>query len=80
MFLGSVTSPSIAVKLPESAMHALTVPGAKPTGYGLGRAGWCTIPVGTEEAPLDLLIDWTEESYRTIAPKRLVRQLDDIVG
>lgn len=77
VFLGSTNSPSIAVKLPESAMHALTIPGACPTGYGLGRAGWCTIPVGTDDAPLDLLVDWIEESYRTVAPKRLSRQLDE---
>jgi hypothetical protein len=29
------------------------------------------------DAPLDLLLGWIEESYRTVAPKRLVQQLDE---
>lgn len=76
VFFGSGASPGISVKLPESADHALSVPGATPTSYGLGKHGWCSVPVGTAEAPLDLLLDWVEESYRTIAPKTLVSELD----
>jgi hypothetical protein len=34
------------------------------------------VPVGTDDAPIDLLLDWIEESYRTIAPKKLVQELD----
>ncbi|MFV0306426.1 MAG: MmcQ/YjbR family DNA-binding protein [Desertimonas sp.] len=77
VFLGSVASPSMAVKLPDSADHALSVAGAAPTGYGLGRHGWCTVPLDGGDVPLDLLIDWIEESYRTVAPKKLVRRLDE---
>jgi predicted DNA-binding protein (MmcQ/YjbR family) len=76
VFFGSGESPGISVKLPASADHALSVPGAAPTSYGLGRHGWCSIPVGTDDAPVDLLLDWIEESYRTIAPKQLVAELD----
>ena len=76
VFFGSGDSPGISVKLPESAGHALSVPGAAPTAYGLGRHGWCSVPVGTDDAPIDLLLDWIEESYRTIAPKKLVQELD----
>jgi hypothetical protein len=36
-----------------------------------------TIPPGAPGAPgAELLCDWVEESYRTVAPKRLVAQLD----
>ena len=28
------------------------------------------------DAPIELLLDWVEESYRTIAPKKLVAELD----
>ena len=35
-----------------------------------------TVPVGSVDAPDELLCDWIEESYRTIAPKRLVAELD----
>ena len=77
LFLGSGGSATIAVKLPESAAHALSVPSATPTSYALGRHGWCTIPVGTGDAPLDLVLDWVEESYRAVATKKLIKQLDD---
>ena len=76
VFFGSEDSPTIAVKLPDSADHALATPGAAPTSYGLGKHGWVTVPVGQPEAPPDLLQDWIEESYRAIAAKRLVAELD----
>jgi predicted DNA-binding protein (MmcQ/YjbR family) len=66
----------MTVKLDESHDQALAVPGAEPTGYGLGRAGWVTIPFRDTTPPLDVLRDWVEESYRRIAPKRLVAELD----
>ena len=79
VFFGSGEPAAISVKLPESAAHALTIDGAVPTSYGLGKHGWVTVPVGGSGAPSDmaeLLEDWIEESYRTIAPKRLVADLD----
>jgi predicted DNA-binding protein (MmcQ/YjbR family) len=78
VFLGPDTgSPRLmTVKLVESHGHALSIDGAKPTGYGLGRAGWVNVPLRAEGVTLDLLRDWVEESYRIIAPKRLVAELD----
>ncbi len=73
VFLGS-TNASITVKLVESHAHALSVEGAEPTGYGLGKAGWVTMPVS--DIPIATLRDWVEESYRIVAPKRLVAGLD----
>jgi predicted DNA-binding protein (MmcQ/YjbR family) len=66
--------PMITVKLVESHGHALSVEGARPTGYGLGASGWVTVPVG--DVPLATLRDWVEESYRIVAPKRVVAALD----
>jgi predicted DNA-binding protein (MmcQ/YjbR family) len=66
----------IAVKLDDSHEQALMVPGAAPTGYGLGRAGWVTVPFGERTPPLAVLKDWVEESYRRVAPNRLVAELD----
>ncbi|MGW6731709.1 MmcQ/YjbR family DNA-binding protein [Streptomyces sp. NPDC055013] len=69
----------VTVKLKgESAhAHALTCPGAEPAGYGLGKAGWVSIPLEQKGAPAaELLCDWVEESYRVIAPKRLIADLD----
>ncbi|WP_031507891.1 MmcQ/YjbR family DNA-binding protein [Streptomyces megasporus] len=85
LFLGHLVAgrgdspPTVTVKLadPQAHAHALSAPGAMPTGYGLGRAGWVTVPLGEPGAPgAEPLCDWVEESYRTIAPKRLVAQLD----
>jgi predicted DNA-binding protein (MmcQ/YjbR family) len=79
VFLGSEESPtwpSMSVKLRESHDQALAVPGAEPTGYGLGRSGWVTIPFRTKLPPLGVLTDLVEESYRLVAPKRLAASLD----
>ena len=64
------------VKLDESNGHALSIDGAEPTGYGLGRSGWVTVPLRAPGVSLDLLRDWVEESYRIVAPRRLVAELD----
>ncbi len=78
VFFGSGDEAMISVKLPESADHALSLPGSRPTSYGLGRHGWVTVSV--VETPVELLRDWVEESYRTIATKRLVAELDARTG
>ncbi|MFE6332343.1 MmcQ/YjbR family DNA-binding protein [Streptomyces sp. NPDC057806] len=82
VFLGSDDGShplGVTVKLKDEAAHAhaLTCPGAEPAGYGLGRSGWVSIPLEPKGAPAaELLCDWVEESYRTIAPKRLTAELD----
>ena len=77
VFFGSGEQPAISVKLPDSADHALATPGAVPTSYGLGRHGWVTVPTKGKGAPTrGVLEDWVEESFRTIAPRKLVAELD----
>jgi predicted DNA-binding protein (MmcQ/YjbR family) len=66
----------ITVKLWESHGHATAIYGAEPTGYGLERSEWVNVPVREEGVTLELLSDWIEESYRIVAPKRLVAELD----
>jgi hypothetical protein len=67
----------LSVKLPSSGMVALSLSFARPTGYGLGRAGWVSAEFGPkEDIPLPMLRDWIAESYRAVAPKTLVRQLE----
>jgi predicted DNA-binding protein (MmcQ/YjbR family) len=68
----------ITVKLDESHEQALDLEGAAPAGYGLGKSGWVTLPVTS--APVGVLSDFVEESYRRIAPKRLVAMLDKSRG
>ena len=76
VFLGSSTSRQISVKLDESHAHALSIEGAAETGYGLGKAGWVTVPLRGRDIGVQLLREWVEESYRIVAPKRLVAELD----
>ncbi|GLX95294.1 MmcQ/YjbR family DNA-binding protein [Herbidospora sp. NBRC 101105] len=63
------------VKLVVAHGHALSVPGAIPSRYGLGRAGWVTVPYASDLPEFDVLQDWVEESYRLVAPKRLGKLL-----
>jgi predicted DNA-binding protein (MmcQ/YjbR family) len=64
---------SLSMKLPDSGVAALMFPFAEPTGYGLGKSGWVTARFGPKDRPpLDLLKAWIDESWRAIAPKKLV--------
>jgi predicted DNA-binding protein (MmcQ/YjbR family) len=74
VFFGQEGSGRLTVKLDESHGHALALDGAEPTGYGLGPSGWVTVPL--EAASFEVLKDFVEESYRLVAPKRLVAELD----
>jgi predicted DNA-binding protein (MmcQ/YjbR family) len=68
---------SLSAKLPSSAGVALKLPFASPTEYGLGRSGWVTARFPrTVHPPLEVLKLWIDESYRALAPKRLVAELE----
>lgn len=69
---------SISCKLTVSRDAVLQEPFAQPTGYGLGKSGWVTMKFGaSDEPPLDLLKRCVLESYRAVAPKRLLRELEE---
>ena len=69
--------PGITVKLPESREHALSYEGSLLPGYGLGKHGWVTVYLdGVPAGEHDVLLDFVEESYRTVATKTLVKRLD----
>jgi predicted DNA-binding protein (MmcQ/YjbR family) len=68
---------SLSVKLPHSNSAALMLPFCEPTGYGLGKSGWVSARFGARDTPpLEMLRQWLDESYRAVAPKKLVAQLD----
>ena len=75
-FNGDPARDRITVKLDESYGHALAIEDAAPSGYGLGKSGWVTIPVDAGGLDHALLCEWVEESYRIVAPKRLVAELE----
>jgi predicted DNA-binding protein (MmcQ/YjbR family) len=67
---------NFSVKLPQSRDIALMLPFATPTGYGLGKSGWVSATFDADSSPpVDMLLDWVDESYRAIAPKRLIAQI-----
>lgn len=71
----------LSVKLPHSNAAALMLPFASPTGYGLGKSGWVSAQFPKRvKPPMEMLRQWIDESYRAIAPKKLVAQLRAAAG
>ena len=79
LFLGGKDDDlSLSVKLPSSGLIALGLPFASPTGYGLAKSGWVTARFGPKDKPpLEVLRAWIDESYRAVAPKKLVAALGE---
>jgi predicted DNA-binding protein (MmcQ/YjbR family) len=79
IFLGQPAKElSFSLKLPHSGDAALVLPFTEPTHYGLGKAGWVTASFAQgDDVPEGLLLEWLDESYRAVAPKKLVKQLDE---
>ena len=73
---GSGDHLSIGVKLPESGEGVLMMEHVKKMGYNLGKSGWihASFPASAP-VPIDLIEDWIDESYRAIAPKKLIVQI-----
>jgi predicted DNA-binding protein (MmcQ/YjbR family) len=67
---------SFSVKLDGSRDLALALPGSEPTHYGLGKKGWVTVRP-TSRISLDVLYFLIDESFRVIAPKKIVAQLPE---
>ncbi|MCU1675589.1 MAG: dGTPase [Frankiales bacterium] len=68
--------PIVGMKLAESHEDALAMHGVTKTTYGLGKSGWVTVELTTGHPPVEVLLDWAEESYRLIAAKKLIKELD----
>jgi predicted DNA-binding protein (MmcQ/YjbR family) len=79
-FFGVEGHVKMHLKLPHSADAALGVPGAAPTGYGLGKAGWVSIPLDGELPPVEILREWIDESYRAVATKKRIKELDELAS
>jgi predicted DNA-binding protein (MmcQ/YjbR family) len=66
----------LSVKLPHSGAAALTLPWCEPTRYGLGKSGWVSASFANDrDVPMPVIAHWLDESYRAVAPKRLVATL-----
>lgn len=75
VFFGVQEDFGLCVKLPESGPEALAEPFAEPAGYGLGKSGWVVLKLDKSKVPPGQLLDWIEESYRAVAPKKLAARL-----
>jgi predicted DNA-binding protein (MmcQ/YjbR family) len=74
LFLGgNPDALSLSMKLPFRREEALLAKNASPTAYGLGKAGWVTFtfPLSKGTAALPKLLDYLDESWRAVAPKKL---------
>jgi len=67
---------TISCKLKNTSEEALLLPFSTPTAYGLGRWSWVTATISDGDIPLDLFKEWIDESYRSQAPKKLLKLLD----
>jgi len=81
VFFGGAAGPpdelSMTVKLPISYEMALTLPYVSRAGHGLWKGGWAAIRHGDGDAiDVDTLKAWIVQSYRAVAPKKLVKVYD----
>lgn len=85
LFINGAIAPedgvSLSVKLPRTGADLLEMPFAEPTAYGMGKHGWVSLLLMRDDhTPLELLEAWIDESYRAVAPKRRVAELDALRG
>ena len=67
----------IMVKLDTSLQQVIELQQKHPKNYTIGKHGWVTIVIDGEGAPTFATIKkWIDESYRLLAPKKLVATLD----
>lgn len=69
------------LRLPHSQDAAMALPFVEPMGYGMAKWGWvgASFKKG-QDVPVKMLLEWLEESYRKVAPKKLAAQLGGAPG
>ncbi len=66
----------VGLKLKQSNVHVLEESWAVAMGYGMGKHGWVSMTFGRDHAvPFERVVHWLDESYRNVAPKRLLEGL-----
>ena len=79
LFLGTDDiSYNILLKLRESLPEATELATAEPKRYGVGVHGWVSATFRRDESPPPGLLErWIDESYRLLAPRKLVALLPE---
>ncbi len=67
---------TVKLKDEETHAHALTVVGARACRIRPRQGGLVVHSPGGAAPSAELLCEWVEDSYRTIAPKKLTAELD----
>jgi predicted DNA-binding protein (MmcQ/YjbR family) len=68
---------SLSVKLPFAAPAALSLSNVEGTAYGMARHNWVTASWKKGEAvDVAMVRSWMDESYRAVAPKKVLALLD----
>jgi predicted DNA-binding protein (MmcQ/YjbR family) len=56
---------------------ALTLPFMSPAGHGLWKGGWAALRQRDgDDIDRETIRGWIVQSYRAVAPKKLVKQFD----
>lgn len=78
LFLGEKPdSYNVMLKLGDSVEEAEMLTAENPDSWALGKFNWMTMHFDNDEQPPDGLLErWIEESYRLLAPKKLLSELD----
>ncbi len=78
LFLGEKAGQiRMMVKLVEHADQARALHAEGPWSISVGKAGWCTALFAPDAHPDPRILQaWIEESFRLVAPKRLLARLD----
>jgi predicted DNA-binding protein (MmcQ/YjbR family) len=81
VFFGGAASPpgelSMTVKLPISYEMALILPYMSPAGHGLWKGGWAALRQHDgDDIDVETIKGWIVQSYRAVAPKKLVKLLE----
>lgn len=73
LFLGGT---DVRLKLHDSLPDAIDLAAKEPDRCKAGDSGWVKLTLrGDDHPPLELLERWIDESYRLLAPKKLVASL-----
>jgi predicted DNA-binding protein (MmcQ/YjbR family) len=66
---------SLGVKLPRSLLFARAQKFVQKMGYGMDKSGWVAVRFSKDdEIPLELLRNWIDESYETVAATALPKR------
>ena len=79
VWLGEGETPGstyLSVRLKDTQTMALQLPHVTPAEYGMAKWGWVHADFPKGKFPESLVREWIRESYRHVAPKKLVAQVE----